>query len=41
LNQAREFFRSIAVSDPELKGHEREPRADEMPPDGMQLPLFA
>lgn len=32
LHQAKEFFRTIAVSDPELKGHERKPRAEEMPP---------
>jgi ribonuclease HII len=32
LNQAREFFKTISVSDPELKGHERKPRAEEMPP---------
>jgi ribonuclease HII len=31
LNQAQDFFRTIGVSDPHLKGHERAPRADEMP----------
>ena len=31
LNQAREFFRSIGVSDPRLKGHERAPRSEEIP----------
>lgn len=31
LHQAREHFRSIGVSDPHLKGHERKPRVDEMP----------
>lgn len=30
LNQAREHFRRIGVSDPELKGCERPPREDEM-----------
>jgi ribonuclease HII len=39
LNQAREFFRSIAVSDPELKGHEREPRDEEMPRGTAYLPF--
>jgi ribonuclease HII len=41
LNQAREFFRTISVSDPELKGHEREPRPEEMPPhlsEGATIP---
>jgi len=32
LNQAREFFRSLGVSNPKLKGRERPPRPDEMPP---------
>jgi len=32
LCQAREFYRAIGVSDPHLKGHERPPRADELPP---------
>jgi hypothetical protein len=32
LNQARDFFHSIRVSDPKLKGSERSPRPDEMPP---------
>ena len=31
LNQARELFISIGVSDPKLKGHERAPRAEERP----------
>jgi len=31
LSQAQEFYRSIGVSDPHLKGHERSPRAYEMP----------
>jgi ribonuclease HII len=31
LNQARVFFKEIGVSDPKLKGHERKPRAEEMP----------
>lgn len=32
LNQARAHFLSIAVSDPHLKGHERAPRPEEIPP---------
>ena len=32
LLQAQEFYRTIGVSDPHLKGHERSPRANEMPP---------
>jgi len=32
LRQAQEFYRTIGVSDPHLKGHERAPRTDEMPP---------
>lgn len=32
LTQAKEFFRTIGVSDPKLKGCERPPRAGEMPP---------
>jgi ribonuclease HII len=32
LHQARDFFKSIGVSDPNLKGHERAPRAEELPP---------
>ncbi|HUA91176.1 MAG TPA: ribonuclease HII [Terracidiphilus sp.] len=31
LNQARAYFREIGVSDPNLKGHERAPRREEMP----------
>jgi ribonuclease HII len=31
LRQARAFYSSIGVSDPHLKGHERPPRADELP----------
>ncbi len=31
LRQAQEFYRTIGVSDPHLKGHERAPRAQEMP----------
>ncbi|HEY1767714.1 MAG TPA: ribonuclease HII [Terracidiphilus sp.] len=31
LNQARAFFASLGVSDPNLKGHERTPRPEEMP----------
>jgi ribonuclease HII len=30
LNQARENFKTIGVSDPKLKGHERAPRAEEL-----------
>jgi hypothetical protein len=40
LNQAREFFRTIAVSDPELRGHERQPRAEEMPRGTAFLPFI-
>jgi ribonuclease HII len=32
LHQARELFKSIGVSDPKLKGHERQPREEELPP---------
>ena len=32
LNQARALFRTIGVSDPNLKGHERAPREEELPP---------
>jgi ribonuclease HII len=32
LHQARAFYGAIGVSDPHLKGHERPPRADELPP---------
>jgi ribonuclease HII len=32
LHQAREYYRNLGVSDPHLKGHERPPRADELPP---------
>jgi Cysteine-rich CPCC len=32
LNQAKEFFHAIGVSDPELKGCERAPQPEEMPP---------
>jgi ribonuclease HII len=41
LHQGREFFRMISVSDPELKGHERKPRAEELPahfPEGATIP---
>ncbi|MDR3727419.1 MAG: ribonuclease HII [Terracidiphilus sp.] len=31
LRQARDFYESIGVSDPKLKGHERAPRAEELP----------
>jgi hypothetical protein len=31
LHQARDFYDSIGVSDPKLKGHERAPRAEELP----------
>src|ERR1035437_1963741 len=37
LLQAQEFYRTIGVSDPHLKGHERSPRASEMPPDLFDL----
>jgi len=30
LNQAREHFQRIGVSDPRLKGHERPPRPEEL-----------
>ena len=39
LNQAREFFQSIGVSDPHLKGHERPPRPDELPAGSAQAAL--
>ena len=32
LNEARRFFRTIGVSDPALKGKERLPRPNELPP---------
>jgi len=32
LHQAREYFRSNGVSDQKMKGHERPPRPDELPP---------
>jgi ribonuclease HII len=41
LNQARALFRAIGVSDPKLKGHERAPRADELPPLMLFFPPMA
>jgi ribonuclease HII len=38
LNQARVLFRSIGVSDPKLKGHERAPREEELPPLMLYFP---
>jgi len=38
LLQAREFYRDLGVSDPQLKGHERPPRAEELPPGQLQFP---
>jgi ribonuclease HII len=40
LNQARQNFATIAVSDPAMKGHERPPRPEEIPPAGISLRLF-
>jgi ribonuclease HII len=41
LNRARELFRSIGVSDEKLKGHERAPREDELPPLMLYFPPWA
>jgi len=41
LNQARELFKSIGVSDEKLKGHGRVPREDELPPPMLYFPPMA
>jgi hypothetical protein len=31
LNEAKEFYRTMGVGDPKMKGHERPPTPEEMP----------
>ena len=40
LEQAREFFKSIGVSDPQLKGQERAPRREELPAGQISFPAM-
>jgi hypothetical protein len=40
LHQARANYAQIQVSDPAMKGHERKPRREELPPEQLPLNLF-